>query len=190
MVEELLDVARLQMGHELELQMEDVDVVALVREVAQAWQESAEHDGVPLSIDTPAGLVVQADRARLERVVENIVGNAIKYSPMSTPVQVTVRRQDDAVTITVQDQGVGIPTEELPFLFTPFYRASTSQGTPGIGIGLAGAKTIVNQHGGEISIESSVGEGTTVVVTLPMVALARYVGSKTMYMDKEGKDTR
>lgn len=171
MVEDLLDVARLQMGHELELQVEEVDVGTMVHEVARAWQESAERDRVRLDIDAPAGLAVQADRARLERVVENIVGNAIKYSPRATPVQVTVRRQDDTVAITVRDQGVGIPVEELPFLFTPFYRASTSQGTPGIGIGLAGAKTIVNQHGGEITIESSIGEGTTVVVTLPMAAL-------------------
>lgn len=168
MVEELLDVARLQMGQTLELQMEEVDVGALVREVAQARQEIEGRASVPVYVDAPAGLAVQADRARLERVVENIVGNAIKYSPMSTPVQVTVRRQDDTATITVQDQGVGIPTEELPFLFTPFYRASTSQGTPGIGIGLAGAKTIVEQHGGQIAIESSVGEGTTVVVSLPI----------------------
>lgn len=170
MVEELLDVARLQMGHALELQMETVDVGAVVREVAQAWQERAERDSVRLFVDAPAGLVVPADRIRLQRVVENIVGNAIKYSPLSTPVQVTVRRQDDTVAITVQDQGVGIPAEELPLLFTPFYRASTSQGTPGIGLGLAGAKTIVNQHGGQITIESSVGVGTMVAVTLPMAA--------------------
>jgi len=69
----------------------------------------------------------------------------------------------------VRDSGVGIPSDELPHIFTHFYRASTSIGIPGTGIGLAGSKTIVEQHGGRITIESAVGHGTTVTVSLPLL---------------------
>lgn len=166
MVDELLDVARLQTGQTLELHIEDVDVGDLVREVVLP-RESSTSGVSPLVVDAPSGLVVEADRARLERVIENILGNAIKYSPPSSPVHVVVRPHDEGVTISVQDAGVGIPADELPRLFTPFFRASTAHGVPGIGIGLSGVKTIVEQHGGRIAVESTVGQGTTVTITLP-----------------------
>jgi len=82
-------------------------------------------------------------------------------------VTVTARLSASDVTIIVRDRGVGIPADELPHLFTPFFRASTSQGIAGIGIGLAGAKAIVEQHSGRIMVESVVGEGTTVTIALP-----------------------
>jgi signal transduction histidine kinase len=82
-------------------------------------------------------------------------------------VHVTVGRHDQWAVIAVRDRGVGIPHEELPHIFTPFYRASTARGIPGTGIGLSGSKLIVEQHGGQITAESAVGKGTTVVVRLP-----------------------
>lgn len=166
MVEELLDVARLQKGQALDLQIESVDVGALVQDVARPRTTSA-HGAAAVMVDAIPGLVVEGDRARLERVVDNLLGNAIKYSPGGTPIHVEVRPGEDEVIVVVRDQGVGIPVGELPYLFTPFYRASTARGIPGIGIGLAGAKTIVEQHGGHITVESAVGQGTTVTITLP-----------------------
>ena len=79
----------------------------------------------------------------------------------------TVDRHDQWAVISVRDRGVGIPHDELPHLFTPFYRASTARGIPGSGLGLAGSRTIVQQHGGHITVESAAGQGTTVVVRLP-----------------------
>jgi hypothetical protein len=96
-----------------------------------------------------------------------VIGNAVKYSPGGTPVQVRVSRQEDWAVITVRDGGVGIPADELPHIFSRYYRASTSIGIKGTGIGLAGAKAIVTQHGGHIALDSIVGEGTTVVISLP-----------------------
>jgi signal transduction histidine kinase len=118
-------------------------------------------------VDTGDGVVIQGDRRQLERVMHNVIGNAIKYSPDGTPVHVSVGRHDQWAVIAVRDRGVGIPREELPHIFTPFYRASTARGIPGTGIGLSGSRMIVEQHGGQITVESAVGKGTTVVVRLP-----------------------
>lgn len=166
MIEELLDAARIQAGQALELQLEPVDVGELVRELARARPPVA--GGEPrVLVDASPDLIVEGDRARLERALENVVDNAIKYSNESTPVRIVARLYGDEVALSVQDRGVGIPTEELPRLFMPFYRATTARGTPGIGLGLAGARAVVEQHGGRIAVESIVDEGTTVTITLP-----------------------
>jgi len=119
-----------------------------------------------------AETLVEGDRVRLSRVLQNVIGNAVKYSPAATVVSVEVRDGTDAVRIVVRDRGVGIPADELPHVFTRFYRASTARGIDGTGIGLAGAKAIIEQHGGHISLESVVGEGATVTMTLPRVVAA------------------
>jgi signal transduction histidine kinase len=166
MVEEIMDVVHLQMGQRLALQLAPVDLGALVEGMARTLEASAGHRAT-LDVDAPHDLVVEGDRARLERVVQNLLGNAVKYSPEATAVRLTVRPQEEGVAIRVQDSGVGIPAGELPHIFTPFYRASTARCIPGTGIGLAGAKTIVEQHGGRITLESREGQGTTVTVYLP-----------------------
>lgn len=184
MVDEIVDVAHLQMGQPPALQLESIDVGALVQASVCMLGENAR--GKPaLEVDTPPGLVVMGDRARLERVVQNLIGNAIKYSPAAIPVRVSVRPDAGGVTITVQDSGVGIPASELAHIFTPFYRASTSQGLPGTGLGLAGTRTIVEQHGGRITLESRVGHGTTVTVSLPQHAPEQRAGCGQDQQDQE-----
>ena len=103
-------------------------------------------------------------------MLHNLIGNAVKYSPQGTPIDVAVQTQEQRVVITVRDQGVGIPAEELPRICTPFFRASTARGVKGTGIGLAGSKAIIEQHHGQITLESAVGQGTTVTVCLPRSA--------------------
>lgn len=174
-VEEITDAAQLQIGQTLALRLAVVDLGEVVRAIAGMVADANTWPGAPsVSLETAEGVLVEGDRARLERVVQNIVGNAVKYSPHGTPVEVRLQVQEDerAVILTVRDHGVGIPPEDLPRLFTPFYRASTSIGIAGTGIGLAGCKAIVEQHDGQIAIASAPGEGTTVTVTLPKAALA------------------
>jgi signal transduction histidine kinase len=165
MIEELLDAARVQAGQALDLQLEPVDLGELLRDLARARTTGAGNDPRVL-VDAPPGLIVDGDRARLERALENVVDNAIKYSAESAPVHVVARLHADKIAVSVLDEGVGIPADELPQLFMPFYRASTARGTPGIGLGLAGARAIVEHHGGQITVESILGEGTTVTITL------------------------
>jgi signal transduction histidine kinase len=167
-VEGIVDAAHLQMGRTLTLQWGTVDLGALVCTVVDSINEtSAWCAAAPVLMDTAASCVVWGDRARLERVLLNVIGNAVKYSPDGASVQVAVRMQEGWDVVVVRDSGVGIPADELPHIFTHFYRASTARGFPGSGLGLAGAKTIVEQHGGHIRVQSAVDQGTTVVVSLP-----------------------
>jgi len=172
-IEEMTDAAQLQMGRPLDLHLEPVDVGALTRETVRMVAEAggaAEDDVV---LDAPPGIMAASDRRRLERAVQNIVGNALKYSSRgaggagAAPVEVTVRGDDTWVAIVVRDRGVGIPADELPHTFEHFYRASTAGTVAGTGIGLAGTKAIVEQHDGRLDVESTVGHGTTVTMRLP-----------------------
>jgi two-component system, OmpR family, phosphate regulon sensor histidine kinase PhoR len=144
----------------------DVDVSALVRAVAAEYSVAAGTSRVDVHAPAEAVLVC-GDRARLTRVLHNLIGNAVKYSSQGTPIDMDVQTQEQRAVITVRDQGVGIPAEELPRIFTRFFRASTAAGVKGTGIGLAGSKAIIEQHHGQITIESAMGQGTTVRVYLP-----------------------
>ena len=165
-IDEMSDVARLQVGQALDLQLEDLDVGALVRAVAAEYSVEAGAPRVDVHAPTQAVLVC-GDRARLERVLHNLIGNAVKYSAGGTAIDVDVQGQEQQAVITVRDHGVGIPADELPHLFTRFFRASTALGVQGTGIGLAGSRAIIEQHHGHITVESAVGQGTTVTVCLP-----------------------
>jgi signal transduction histidine kinase len=171
-IDEMSDVARLQVGQALDLQLENLDVSAVVRAVAAEYNDVAEAPRV--SVWAPAAAVlVCGDRVRLLRMLHNLIGNAEKYSLRGTPIDVDVQAQEQRAVVTVRDQGVGIPADELPHIFTRFFRASTAQGVKGTGIGLAGSRAIVEQHHGHITVESAVGQGTTVTVCLPRSADAR-----------------
>lgn len=167
---ELLDVARLQMGEELELQRESLDLVTLVRERAEAHVQTSRRHEIIISTETPE-LEGEWDRARLERVMDNLVGNAVKYSPAGGAVRVRITCEHDGsgewAIITVSDEGVGIPAQDLPSVFAPFQRAGNVGTIPGTGVGLAGARQIIEQHGGTITVESKEGEGSTFTVRLP-----------------------
>jgi two-component system, OmpR family, phosphate regulon sensor histidine kinase PhoR len=113
------------------------------------------------------------DSTRLEHVLMNLFGNAVKYSPKDRDVLVTVQRTGDCAVLRIADQGVGIPPAEVCQIFEPGYRASNVVGQfPGTGIGLAGAYQIVAEHDGTITVESELGAGTTVTVRLPVRAEA------------------
>ncbi len=158
------DAARLRVGQALDLERDPVDVVALAQAVAA---EIAPQRAVAVAAPEEPVIVV-GDRARLGRALQNLVGNALKYSAEATPVRVTVTTHAGMAVVAVRDRGVGIPADELPRVTERSYRASTAQGVAGSGLGLYGAKAVVEQHGGTIAVESAVGDGTTVTLTLPL----------------------
>jgi signal transduction histidine kinase len=166
-VDELLDVARLQMGQDLALRIEPVDLVALARESAVEFDQRAT-DHVVRFEGKVTEVIAEVDRLRIERVVANLLANAVKYSPKGGEIVVTVTVEDGEAVLSVRDRGIGIPAPDLPRIFEPFHRGANTAATAGTGIGLAGAKRIVEHHGGRIAVESTEGEGSTFTVRLPL----------------------
>ena len=119
--------------------------------------------------EIPADLPpVCADYARLERILINLLSNALKYSDPGTPVRLRAWQQDGQVVVAVSDQGRGIAPEEIPHLFERFYRTAGARKAEGIGLGLYITRILVEAHGGRIWVESEVGKGSTFSFSLPI----------------------
>ena len=175
LVDEILAAARLDLGgaDALPLHLEKVAVGEVVEEAAERFR--ARHAGRALEVVVAEGLPeVEGDAALLRRLLGNLLDNAAKYSDAGTTVTVAARAADagGGVALEVRDQGIGVAAEDLPRLFTPFFRTdrSRARGTGGVGLGLALAKRIAEAHGGSIGAESAPGAGTTFRVALPPAA--------------------
>jgi signal transduction histidine kinase len=179
-----LALSRLE-HNELSLTVEELDLAALVREVVRVL-------GVTRPIDLRVQgerLVVVGDAGRLRQVVENLIGNAIKYSPGGEPVEVVLRARAKGLELTVRDRGIGIPEGERAKLFGRFARASNARalGIAGTGFGLYLSRTIVELHGGTIEVESVAGAGATFRVFVPSLAAPRRaVALRLALLDPEG----
>ena len=169
-VTDLLTLSRLDYGR-MELRMTRFSLSALLHKVADAMKFTAEDSGHALTVDAPDSLPeITGDRERIEQVVVNILSNAVKYTPSGGHIRLAAcRGEKNTVRITVQDDGIGIPAEDVPRLFERFYRVdkARSRAAGGTGLGLAIAKEIVEKHGGHIELASEYGKGTTVHITLP-----------------------
>lgn len=168
LVDDLLDISAIEAG-QLRLESRAFDLVPLVAaSVGRAAPLAARKD-VPVGFDPPPGpLLVMADEARVREVLENLIGNALKYSPRGQPVEVRLAAEPGAARVTVADRGPGIPADEVARLFEPFQKASVKPtgGEKSTGLGLAIARKIVTEHGGRIWAESEVGRGTSFHFTL------------------------
>jgi PAS domain S-box-containing protein len=171
LINELLDISRIQMGRPLDLIRSETDLVALIRHIVSEQQHTTEQHDVSISVLTP-DIKGEWDAVRLERAFTNLVSNAITYSPGGGRVQVTVDLDGSnpaRAVVRVDDDGLGIPEQDLPFVFERFHRGSNVAGRiPGTGIGLAGAREIVQQHGGQIAVYRREGRGTSFEVMLPL----------------------
>lgn len=169
LIEDLLTLSRIESG-KLRREVAPVDVAELVADVAAELRPRVSGRDLDLTIDA-APAVVHGDRDHLERVLFNLVGNALKFTPDGGEVAVVARRHDDEVVLAVRDSGIGIPEGEIDRLFDRFFRASTAtdRAIPGTGLGLAITGLLVEQHGGRIDVDSEAGVGTTVTVRLPTI---------------------
>ena len=167
-VEDLLLMAEIE-AERLELRHEPTDLAELATATVEAARPAAAEHGIELLLDAKAGLPLEGDAGRLRQVLDNLVSNALKFTPDGGSVTVSAHNGSGPLRVEVTDTGIGIPQEELGQLFSRFYRASTAtrRAIPGTGVGLVIARAIVEAHGGSISLESTEGAGTSVLVTLP-----------------------
>jgi len=146
----------------------------LVRRAADMFQGIAEQRGISLQVQLPHAVSIRGNRVHLREVIHNLLDNALKFTPERGTVSVEVNAPPGAsrVQLFVRDTGSGIPPEDLPHVFERFYRADKSrqrtQPTGGSGLGLSICQAIVHAYGGEISLASTLGKGTTVTVSLPI----------------------
>jgi signal transduction histidine kinase len=168
LVDDILTAARMDSGR-FSLERTSVDLAPLASERVESIRAAAEQQHVELRLTIDGDLpVLDADPMRLGQLLDNLLSNAVKFTPAEGEVSVDLSIRGDTVHIEVADTGVGIPEDEIEKLFDRFFRASTATSVKGTGLGLSIAKTIVEAHGGVISVRSEVGTGTTFSVDLPV----------------------
>ena len=169
LVADLLFFSQVQ-SDRLALEVERVDITSLAAAALDAARPAASERRIGLKLEADTALELEGDASRLEQLLDNLVSNAVKFTPDGGDVCIRVHRDGDMAILDVSDTGIGIPEDELDRLFTRFFRASTATDREirGTGLGLAIARTIAEGHGGAIHVSSQAGRGTTFTVRLPV----------------------
>lgn len=169
LVEDLLDVAKIQ-SDKLSIQKRTFGISKLIQEIAEDFHYAS--SGHQIEIVNGINQTVKADRYRLSEVLNNLISNAVKFSPKSSKVLVKLKKKDNKVIVSVQDFGIGISKKNLSRVFEPFFQANNKirQSFSGLGLGLHISAEIIKRHGGEIWVESEKGKGTTFSFSLPLKA--------------------
>ena len=167
MLNTLMDISEAESGT-MQLTREPVALADIVSRATDLYRDVADAKGVAISAAVDAGVVVTADRTRLEQVAANLLDNAVKYTPSGGRVEVEVRREVGAALLRVRDTGPGIPVDEQPRIFDRLFRGDTSRAERGLGLGLSVVKAVVEAHGGAVTVDSDPGRGSTFSVSLPL----------------------
>jgi signal transduction histidine kinase len=181
MLKTLMDISEAETGT-MRLNLETIDLTALIREIFDLYQIVAEEKKITLETNAPENLCFQADRVRVLQAVGNLVDNAIKYTPAGGRVAVTANRVQSQVVIQVKDNGMGITPEELPRIWERLYRGDKSRAQKGLGLGLCLVKAVVQAHQGTVEVTSQPDQGSLFTIRLP--------ASLNQGIQKEGPATR
>jgi len=167
MLNTLMDISEAESGA-MQLQREPVDIVGVVERAVDLYKDVADAKGVALVPEpSDSRIVVPGDAARLEQVAANLIDNAIKYTPPGGRVEISLRRNGNAI-LQVRDTGTGIPADELPRIWDRLFRGDRSRAERGLGLGLSLVKAIVEAHGGTVTVDSEIGRGSSFTVSLPL----------------------
>jgi len=173
LINDLLDIGKIEAG--LDMEMAPCDVSAMARAVVEELEGMAADKHQELTYQAPEGPTpTLGNELRLRQVIGNLVGNAIKYTPEGGHIHVSVQLENDTILISVEDDGIGIPPADLPYIFDKFYRVESEETADiqGTGLGLSICKSVVEKHGGRIWAESVLGKGSIFHVGLPLLAQA------------------
>jgi two-component system, OmpR family, sensor histidine kinase ArlS len=167
LLKELFDLAKLDQNT-FSIKKEQVNLSSFLHSIYERVLPAFKNKRIHLQLDCPANLFIDIDPTRFEQVLINLLDNSLKYSNETSTTNVRAVEENGKVQITIQDQGIGIPEEDLPHIFDRLYRVdkSRSRATGGFGLGLAIVQQLVEAHGGEINIESQVGVGTRFMIIL------------------------
>lgn len=173
----LLDLSRHQQGR-LSLSLNTIDLRTLTQQVVDEIEPTLSRHRLVLHLPKEA-IWIEGDMLRLEQVFQNLIQNAIKYSPQGGVVEVELHKNGFCAEITIKDQGIGIPSDSLPYLFTRFYRAdnATSTQISGMGLGLFIVREIIHLHKGEVSVESTEGQGSCFRLKIPRIEQQHYINA-------------
>ena len=167
MINIMLVISKAEAGVE-KLHYEELDMAEVVREACVLFQPLAEDKGITMACDAPPRCRLRGDVRMIQRMVANLMDNAIKYTDSEGKVHVRLREDERGMVIlSIQDTGMGIPAEDLDHIFERFYRADPSRTQTGAGLGLSLVHAVVTAHGGNIGVESTPGKGSTFLVSLP-----------------------
>jgi signal transduction histidine kinase len=170
LIDDLLDLAKIESG--IQLNPEPVDMRELVTECIDSLQPAIATKNMTMDLNLPADLpMLLADRSRLQQILLNLIGNAVKYTQPEGQVRLIAENRERAIRILIQDNGMGISPEDQAHIFERFYRVRRPEtdSIEGTGLGLAIVKSLVEAHNGKIGLESRLGEGTTFYLTLPTI---------------------
>lgn len=167
-VEDLLDVSRIETGRPLTLERNDVDIVREVSEIIGQFRKEAPQHRFALGLPEQP-VVLSLDKFKIMQVLENLLNNAVKFSPAGTEIRVVGKQSADRFELRVIDQGIGIDPEDQAHIFDKFHRVDNSNtAVAGFGLGLYLARRIVEAHAGELQVESELGQGATFILSLPL----------------------
>jgi len=170
MINTMLMISKTESGVD-KLSLEEIDLAGLVLQACELFEPTAEDKRVALSCDVPDKSHLVGDNRMIQRMLSNLLDNAIKYTPSGGTVSVSVsENRERDIAITVKDTGFGISPNDLPRIFDRFYRCDQSRSTSGIGLGLSLARAIARAHGGDITVTSTPNQGSTFTATLPKSA--------------------
>jgi signal transduction histidine kinase len=174
MVGELIEFVRMETG-EWRMTHRDVPIRAFLTDIAKRFAEDALilHHQFRWSVDLPDGLAVRMDAGLFTRALENLVGNAIRYTTEQGTIELGARTDGADILLSISDSGIGIPRDDLPRIFDPFYRGTNSRREQGFGLGLTTVRSIIESHGWRITVSSEVGAGT--VFSIRMASTAHVV---------------